>query len=79
LHRRADRRAWTRVFSRAWDYLQDVHHNGVELPIDPYALETPAEFFAVVSEVFFETPATLQLHLPDVYRQLEHFYRQHPL
>jgi Mlc titration factor MtfA (ptsG expression regulator) len=79
LHRRADRRAWTRVFSRAWDHLQDVHHNGVELPIDPYALETPAEFFAVVSEVFFETPATLQLHLPDVYRQLEHFYRQHPL
>lgn len=79
LPRRADRRAWTRIFSRAWDRLQDDHRSGLELPIDPYALESPAEFFSVVSEVFFETPATLQQHLPDVYRQLEHFYKQHPL
>jgi Mlc titration factor MtfA (ptsG expression regulator) len=79
LHRRMNHRVWWRVFSSAWDRLQDAHHNGAELPIDAYALTSPAEFFSVVSEVFFETPATLQQHLPDVYRQLEHFYRQHPL
>ncbi|WP_229792718.1 zinc-dependent peptidase [Rhodanobacter panaciterrae] len=78
LHRRMDRRVWSRVFSSAWDRLKEDQRNGVELPIDPYALESPAEFFAVASEQFFETPATLREHLPDVYRQLEQFYRQHP-
>ncbi|MEY2167666.1 MULTISPECIES: zinc-dependent peptidase [unclassified Rhodanobacter] len=78
LHRRMDRRVWTRVFSGAWDRLQADRRDGVELPIDPYALESPAEFFAVASEQFFEAPATLREHLPDVYRQLEQFYRQHP-
>jgi len=78
LHRRMDRRVWSRVFSTAWDRLRDEQRNGVELPIDPYALESPAEFFAVASEQFFETPANLREHLPDVYRQLEQFYRQHP-
>jgi Mlc titration factor MtfA (ptsG expression regulator) len=79
LHRRMDRRVWWQVFSSTWDRLKEEQHNGVELPIDPYALENPAEFFAVVSEQFFEGPATLREHLPDVYRQLEQFYRQHPL
>lgn len=79
LHRRMDRRVWWRVFSSTWDRLREDQRNGVELPIDPYALENPAEFFAVVSEQFFEGPATLCQHLPDVYRQLEQFYRQHPL
>ena len=78
LHRRMDRRAWSRVFSSAWDRLKEEQHNGIELPIDPYALESPAEFFAVASEQFFEAPANLREHLPDVYRQLEQFYRQHP-
>jgi len=78
LHRRMDRRVWSRVFSSAWDRLQEEQRNGAELPIDPYALESPAEFFAVASEQFFEAPANLREHLPDVYRQLEQFYRQHP-
>lgn len=79
LHRRMDRRVWWRVFSSAWDRLQDERRHGTHLPIDPYALESPAEFFAVASEQFFEGPATLRQHLPEVYRQLEQFYRQHPL
>lgn len=79
LHRRMDPRVWTEVFSSAWKRLCEDHHKGVPLPIDPYGLENPAEFFAVVSEQFFEAPATLREHLPDVYRQLELFYRQHPL
>lgn len=79
LHHRMDRRVWSKVFSGAWDRLREEQRNGVDLPIDPYALESPAEFFAVVSEQFFEVPAALRDHLPDVYRQLERFYRQHPL
>ncbi|HWU77672.1 MAG TPA: M90 family metallopeptidase [Rhodanobacter sp.] len=78
LHRRMDRRVWPQVFSGAWDRLKEQQRNGADLPIDPYALESPAEFFAVASEQFFETPAALREHAPDVYRQLEQFYRQHP-
>ncbi|MBK8323706.1 MAG: zinc-dependent peptidase [Betaproteobacteria bacterium] len=49
------------------------------LPIDPYAAESPAEFFAVVSEAFFETPEWLEPAYPAVYGQLGEFYRQDPL
>ena len=57
-----DRRVWSRVFSSAWDSLKSEQRNGADLPIDPYALESPAEFFAVASEQFFEDPATLRQH-----------------
>ena len=53
LHRHMDRRVWSRAFSGAWGRLQDEQRNGADLPIDPYAPESPAEFFAVVSEQFF--------------------------
>ncbi|EIL92007.1 hypothetical protein UU7_11999 [Rhodanobacter spathiphylli B39] len=79
LHRRMDRRAWAQAFTSAWAQLTEARHHGIELPIDPYGLESHAEFFAVLSEQFFEAPAALREHLPDVYRQLEQFYRQHPL
>ena len=49
------------------------------LPIDPYASENPGEFFAVVSEAFFETPEWLEPAYPAVYEQLRLFYRQDPL
>jgi MtfA peptidase len=78
LPRRMDRRVWTKVFSGAWDDLREARANGQEMPIDPYGLTNPAEFFAVVSEHFFEAPATLREHLPGVHRQLSLFYRQHP-
>src|SRR5262249_29868245 len=36
------------------------------LPIDPYAAESPGEFFAVASEAFFETPELLAPAYPEV-------------
>jgi MtfA peptidase len=49
------------------------------LPIDPYAAESPGEFFAVGSEAFFETPELLAPAYPAVYEQLRLFYKQDPL
>ena len=48
------------------------------LPIDPYASESPAEFFAVMSEVFFTDAAVLKRDWPELYTQLASFYRQDP-
>nr|NIO43168.1 hypothetical protein [Burkholderiales bacterium] len=51
---------------------------GEPTPFDAYACESPAEFFAVVSESFFEDPEVLALHYPEIYNQLARFYRQNP-
>ncbi|MDR2000204.1 MAG: zinc-dependent peptidase, partial [Zoogloeaceae bacterium] len=47
--------------------------------LDPYAAGHPSEFFAVMSEVFFETPEVLHSEYPEVYEQLRRFYRQDPV
>jgi Mlc titration factor MtfA (ptsG expression regulator) len=78
LHRGMDPAAWTEAFSTAYAALCDAVDAGKETTIDPYAAESPGEFFAVLSEEFFEAPAQLQSGFPDVYRQLAGFYRQDP-
>lgn len=46
--------------------------------LDPYAAESPSEFFAVSSEAFFVAPARLKEDQPALYAQLAQFYRQDP-
>lgn len=43
-----------------------------------YGATDPAEFFAVVSEVFFERPSELQRHHAPLYAQLRRVYRTDP-
>lgn len=76
LPRGMDRQAWTTAFQAAYDDLAARAEREPEdrLPIDPYALENPAEFFAVTSEYFFELPEVLEAAWPEVYRQLAAFY-----
>lgn len=78
LHREMSADRWRRVFSAAFDDLQLRTEAGEETAIDPYAGESPGEFFAVVSEAFFEVPHHLERAYPEVYRQLRAFYRQDP-
>jgi Mlc titration factor MtfA (ptsG expression regulator) len=49
------------------------------LPLDPYAAQDPAEFFAVSSEAFFVDPRRLRDAFPEWYGLLARFYRQDPL
>ncbi len=78
LHRGMSSAAWAQAFSRAYEDLCGSVQAGTETGIDPYAAENPAEFFAVLSEVFFETPKVLLQQYPEVYDQLASFYRQDP-
>ena len=73
-----DREAWVRDFAAARDDLARQEQAGEEPVIDPYAADSPAEGFAVFSEVFFETPLVLAQEYPAVYRHLCAFYRQEP-
>jgi MtfA peptidase len=79
LHRDMDRERWTRSFTQAYELfsnqLEYLHHT----TIDPYAATSPAEFFAVMTEYFFEAPETLHEAFPAVYEELRVFYRQAPL
>jgi hypothetical protein len=79
LHRGMSREAWSRAFGAAYlDFCARVDGRADTL-IDPYASENPGEFFAVLSEVFFETPAVVRDEYPAVYEQLRQFYRQDPI
>jgi Mlc titration factor MtfA (ptsG expression regulator) len=40
-----------------------------------YAATNEAEFFAVATERFFESPVSLKLHFPELYNELEDFYQ----
>ncbi len=79
LHRGMDAASWARDFSAAYADLCARVDAGINTEFDPYATTDPAEFFAVLTEVFFETPHRLYTEYPAVYRQLQQFYRQHPL
>jgi Mlc titration factor MtfA (ptsG expression regulator) len=46
--------------------------------IDAYAATSPAEFFAVVSEVFFEQPVRLASAEQALYAELRDFYKLDP-
>ena len=78
LHAGMDGRAWHKAFDAAFEGLSDAVERGRDTWLDPYAAEHPAEFFAVISEAFFEDPRETRRRYPDVYAQLTLFYRQNP-
>ncbi|HPH64426.1 MAG TPA: zinc-dependent peptidase [Kofleriaceae bacterium] len=71
-------RMWAHVLGHEYQELV-THLEAGALPIiDDYAATNPAEFFAVVTEMFFERgPLLLQQH-PALYAQLKAFYHQDP-
>lgn len=69
---------WSQIF---WSEYRQLHANlGAGLPtlLDPYAATAPAEFFAVVTEVFFSQPLELETQHPQLYGQLRKYYRVDP-
>ncbi len=79
LHTDMSRQSWIKILTRVYENLevQVEHHHKTR--IDPYGAENPAEFFAVISETFFQLPQQLKHYYPDMYQQLCLFYRQDPL
>ncbi len=78
LHPGMDPRAWSAAFKEAYEGFCDALDRGRDTWLDPYAAEHPSEFFAVVSEAFFEDAAQTRRRYPEVYEQLRLFYRQDP-
>ena len=69
---------WARVFQAAYARLRSDLGAGRASLIDPYGATSPAEFFAVVTEIFFERPWDLRQAEPDLYAELSQYYRLDP-
>ncbi len=78
LHRDMDQAIWAKALSAAYEMHVAQVEAEEETVIDAYAAEDPAEFFAVMSEVFFESAHVLRRQWPAVYEQLAQYYRQRP-
>lgn len=79
LHSGIGEAEWHQVFTAAYDDFCRRVDRDEETIIDPYASEEPAEFFAVLSEGFFELPEVIHDEYPALYDLLCRYYRQDPL
>jgi Mlc titration factor MtfA (ptsG expression regulator) len=70
----AKRRRWAKVMDEALQRLR----NEPSTVIDGYGASDPAEFFAVVTEAFFERPLELAAEAPAVYGELVELYGVNP-
>lgn len=73
-----DRAEWFGVFTRAFQRHVRAVRAGQPTLIDPYGAKAPEEFFAVVTELFFERPWALMHDAPKVYEQLREYYQVNP-
>lgn len=72
-------RRWSRILSAEFGDLQERLASGQASLFGAYAASNPAEFFAVVSEIFFEQAERMAEEHPDLYRELSRYYHLDPL
>jgi hypothetical protein len=75
---RAKYTSWAHVLGDEFGELSRRVHAGRGSDIDSYGATNPAEFFAVVTEMFFEKPRAMKQRHRDLYDELAAFYRQDP-
>ena len=71
-------RDWARVLGAEYQRLQAEIETDTSSLISAYGATQPAEFFAVVTELFFEKPVDLQREHPELYEEFRQYYRQDP-
>lgn len=79
LAQRAHYRRWSKVLGAEFAALQARTARGEASLLSDYGATDPGEFFAVISEVFFEQPGPMAQAHPNLYRELCQFYRLDPL
>ena len=76
---RAAYAAWARVMSAEFAALRRADDSGAPTLLDKYGATNHAEFFAVITEAFFERPRALRARHPELYAELQQFYKQDPV
>jgi hypothetical protein len=71
-------REWAAACAACRDRFAAAVDEGRATAFDDYAAESPAEFFAVASECFFQDPHRLARHDPALHALLTEAWRQDP-
>ena len=74
----AQYKSWTKIMQEEYERLKRQAELGLSTVLDPYGATNAAEFFAVATEAFFEKAVLLHRRHPELYAELESFYRQDP-
>jgi hypothetical protein len=61
---------WASVMAEEYEALCRADRKGKDTFLDPYGAESPAEFFAVAVEAFFELPVDLREEHPRIHELL---------
>ena len=69
---------WVAVMTREFEALRTAAGKGQITLLDHYGATNVAEFFAVVTECFFERSREMRARHQDLYRVLSDYYRQDP-
>jgi Mlc titration factor MtfA (ptsG expression regulator) len=69
---------WSETLARDFALLQRDTSWGYRDVLDPYGASSPAEFFAVATESFFEQPHALASRHPELYAEFERYFRVDP-
>ena len=70
--------AWAEVLGGEYRVLQEKAARGDPSVLDHYGATDPAEFFAVATEAFFQSPEAVRAEHPQLYAQLREYYRLDP-
>ena len=71
--------SWAKVFSQEFLQLQKKKKKRKRSVFNKYGATHPAEFFAVVTEAFFEKPKQFQKKHPELYGELTDYYKLNPV
>ena len=78
LYQRGSYTRWAEVFSDEFERLRQDSDEERQTLIDDYGATDPAEFFAVVTETFYEQPHALAQQHAALFEQLKSYYRVDP-
>ncbi|MCG6158110.1 M90 family metallopeptidase [Rubinisphaera margarita] len=73
-----DAERWLDVMRQGFERLCDDCRHRRRPVLDCYGTTNRAEFFAVATEAFFETPEDLKRDWPELHAELRRFFRQDP-
>jgi MtfA peptidase len=70
--------SWARHLGQTYQELREAVAKHQETFLDQYGATNPAEFFAVLTETFFEKPLALKNKIPALYEELKNYYKLDP-
>jgi Mlc titration factor MtfA (ptsG expression regulator) len=75
---RDQQQSWGAVMRVEFASLRAADETGIPTLLDNYGATSPAEFFAVATEAFFERPCALRQRHPRLYAEFARYFQQEP-